>query len=78
MQERFGNFVQDDFEYVALGDASKAYSPALAEAGKDPKEIQKDDAKVLNSYGRPFDAAGKNSNQYYKFPKAPADVAIFS
>jgi len=78
MQERFGRFVQDDFDYVALGDASKAFSPAfVAQEGKDPKEVQKDDAKVLNSYGRPFDAAGKNSNQYYKFAKKAEDITQF-
>jgi len=81
MQERFASFDEGDFEFIVAGGTvlSKTLLAGVTlEVGKDPKEIQKLDAKLLNSYGRPFDeATGKSKGQFYKFAKTPAEVKEF-
>lgn len=74
---RFAPWKKADFQHVVHNGA--VYDTNLtAEEGYDVGQMQKEDTRILQSYGRSRAEDGQTSCTYYRFAKKPAEVCEFS
>lgn len=79
VQQLFSAWEEADFEHQVVNGKAFSLLGGLAPApNKDAKGLQKEDAKALQNYGRPYDAEGQPTGTYYRYAKDPAEVANFA
>jgi len=77
LQERFSAWGEKDFECQIVNGRVYNMTEKRMELDSDPKNIQAEDAKKLQNYGRPYDDTGKPTGTYYKYAKMVDEVVDF-
>lgn len=77
MQRKYAAWSESDFGAQVMNGKVLNVDTMEFELDKDPKTIQAEDTKLLQNYGRPYDADGKPTGAFYKFAKRPEDVTMF-
>jgi len=78
LQHRWSPWKESMFKYqVVNGTMAVPMGQDTPISDVDIKQIQKDDCKMIQSYGRPYGPDDKPSGTYYKFAKKAGDVKHF-
>ena len=59
-------------------DVAPPHAPAVGPGAADAKALESADKAVLQSYGRPYDEAGKPGGAYYSHATRPAPLPTLS
>lgn len=77
MQKKYAPWSESDFSAQVVNGKVLNMDTMQFELDQDPKAIQAADTKLIQNYGRPYDAAGKPTGSFYQFAKQPEDVEMF-
>lgn len=77
VQELFNPWREEDFELVFINNRAYSVPDLMPQPELQFSDMQKADKEALQNYGRPYTDSGKPSGTFYRYAKAPNEVADF-